>query len=501
MAAVILFLDQFWPRSNVSVEKTKIQSSSGERLRRPVGPLEKGLINGFDKRHIPMIVVLLRLKSKIHLDPDMVRKTLVLLAKRYPPLRMRISKESENEKPVTEYFTEMKYPSEINFKVEKDFTPDDDLEAVFEREFETPFDLEVGSLWRVTLFDEIHVDRGEDAYENVIVFSFLHVITDGSSIAVMMEQFFRYLTMVYEGQNVQVKSMPLRPAIGVLMQHRCTPSLLDRAVFKVSSWIPRLRAVLKIPSPENVYLVRYPPVFTRDPGAADKTLVVFRELSLEETLGLTKTCKMVKCSVHGAITAASHIAMAKILRKGSGETSLKSLCLKSSYNINIRKECRPEIESDEFVLCVSSFRNEIRVPPRVEDFWKFAQDCSRHAQRAYLSGQHHKFLKQCYMRLTAGEQQRTIPSENQQDLRVFNLSNLGRQEWEAAENGPYRLDKLAASVSLRPSGLVFGFMCATINGKLRFTNTYNKRVVSKEQAVEFLELSLSILKQACDEAS
>ena len=68
-------------------------------------------------------------------------------------------------------------------------------------------------------------------------------------------------------------------------------------------------------------------------------------------------------------------------------------------------------------------------------------------------------------------------------------------------SSPYRLDGLASSVSLRPSGLIFGFMCATINGKSLFTNSYNKRVASREQAVEFLELSLSILKEACDEVS
>ena len=499
-AAVILFLDQYWSRSSVSLGKTEIQSSSDGRLRRPVGPLEKGLINGFDKRHIPMIVVLLRLKSKIHLDPEKVRQALVLLAKRYPLLRMKICKESRNGEPVTEYFTEVEDPREVNFEELKDSNAQD-LESVFERELETPFDLNVGPLWRAVLLDEIHVDgAANDAYKNSIFFTFLHVITDGRSILLMMEQFFRYLTMVCEGQEVAVKSMPFRPSTGVLMRHRCTPSVLDKVVYRVSSWMPNLKAVLKIPRPENLYLASYPPVFTRDPTAPDKTSVVCQDYSFQETLGLTKACKMSKCSVHGAITAAAHLAMAKILHKGKEETSINPLYLKSSCNVDIRKECRPEIESNEFALCVSSFRTEIKVSPRDKDFWKFAQHCARQVQWAFFTGQHHQFLKQCQMKLMAPEKQSAAHC-NQQDQRVFNLSNVGRQEWKSGENGPYCFDGLAASVSLRPSGVIFGLMFATTNGKLRCTNSYNKRVVSREQAVEFLELTLDILKDACDEIS
>ena len=502
LAAILLFMDQYSSRSSMPVNTdTEIQCSSSGKLSRPVGPLEKGLLNVFDKRHIPKIVFLLRLKSKAHLDPDMVRKALVLLAKRYPLLRMKICKASRNGEPVTEYFTEVDDPSEIHFEVVKEFNAED-LESVFERELETPFDVNFGPLWRAILLDEIHVDgAAKDAYKNSIFFTFLHVITDGRSILLMMEQFFRYLTMVCEGQEVEVKSMPFRPSTGVLMRHCCTPSVLDKVVYRVSSWMSNLKTVLKIPRPENLYLASYPPVFTRDPAAPDKTSVVCREYSFEDTLGLTKSCKMLKCSVHGAITAAAHLAMAKILHKGKEETSINPLHLKSSCNVDIRKECRPEIESNEFALCVSSFRTEIKVSPRNKDFWKFAQHCAWHVQWAFFTGQHHKFLKQCQLKLKESEHQRVAQPGNQQDLRVFNLSNVGRQEWKSGENGPYRFDGLAASVSLRPSGLVFGLMFATTNGKLRCTNSYNKRVVSREQAVEFLDLTLDILKEACDEVS
>ncbi|XP_078380265.1 uncharacterized protein LOC144663225 [Oculina patagonica] len=498
LAAVILFLDQFSWRSRILIfdENEEIQQSTYRgRLSRPVGPLEKGLTNAVDKRHIPKVVVLLRITSRVHLDPDMVRQALVLLAKRYPLLRMKINKQSRNGEPATEYFTEVEDSSVINFKTVNDFNAND-LEPVFEREFETPFDFDFGPLWRATLLDEIHVDGERNAFKNAIVFTYLHVIADGRSIRLMLNQFFCYLTMVYGGQKVQVGSMPFRPSTGVLLRHRCTPSVLDKVVFSLSSWMSRLKAVLKIPRPENLYLTTYPPVFTRDPAAPDRTSVVYREYSIEETLGLIKACKMSKCTVHGAITAASHIAMAKILHKGRDGMPSAAMSLKTSCSIDIRKECRPEIENNEFVLCVSSLRTEIKVSPKNNDFWKFAKKCDRQLQWAFLTGQHHKFLKQCHLKLTAAEQQRAPPI--QQDLRIFNLSNLGRQEWEAAKNGPYCFDGLPVSVSVSPSGPVFGMLCGTVNGKLYWTNSYNKRVVTKEQAVEFLDLTREVLRGACN---
>ncbi len=342
LAAVILFLDQISSHSRILIfdENEEIQQSTQRgRLSRPVGPLEKGLINAVDNRHISKVVVLLRITSRVHLDPDMVRQALVLLAKRYPLLRMKINKESRNGEPVTEYFTEVENPTIINFKTVKDLNAGD-LEPVFEREFETPFDFDFGPLWRATLLDEIHVHGATNAYKNAIVFTFLHVIADGRSFLLMLEHFFRYLTLLYKGEVVQVESMPFRPSTGVLMGHRCTPSVLDKVVLSVSSWISRLKAVLKIPRPENLYLKTYPPVFTRDPAAPDRTSVVYREYSIEETLGLIKACKMSKCSVHGAITAASHIAMAKILHKRKDEMPSAAVSLKLSCNIDIRKEPR-----------------------------------------------------------------------------------------------------------------------------------------------------------------
>lgn len=116
-----------------------------------VGPLEKGLIINGEKRSTSIIITLLRFKSRVPLDPEMARKALILLAQRYPLLRVKIVKKTHNGGPVKEYFMEVDDPSEIKFEVVKDFSADD-LEAVIERESaDVPLDFNFGHLWRAIL--------------------------------------------------------------------------------------------------------------------------------------------------------------------------------------------------------------------------------------------------------------------------------------------------------------------------------------------------------------
>ena len=100
------------------------------------------------------------------------------------------------------------------------------------------------------------------------------------------------------------------------------------------------------------------------------------------------------------------------------------------------------------------------------------------------------------MKLAAAEKHGAVPL-SQQDLRVFNLSNMGKQEWGLEPKGPYRVAGLAGSVTVQPTGPVFALLCATINGKMYWTNSYNTRVVTRQQAIEFLELTLEILNNVC----
>ena len=293
--AFFLFYEKRLSYSNMFALMNDGTKACRGKLSRPVGPLEKGLLLTKEKRRGANIITLIHLKSGVQLHPEMVRQALVLLAKRYPLLRMKsVVKDPTKGEPVGEYFTEVEDPSETNFKVIKDYSPDD-LETVFERESEIPLDFKLGPLWRAILLKEIHVLE-EDFYKNAIVFTFHHVITDGRSIIIMLEQLLCYLTLLYEGQEILVESMPFLPSTANLMRHCCTPSALDKVVFSVASMISRFRAFLfNSPRPDNLYLASYPPVFTCDSSAPNKTSIVYREFSPGEMTYLTNTCKKLKC--------------------------------------------------------------------------------------------------------------------------------------------------------------------------------------------------------------
>ena len=53
-----------------------------KKLRRPIGPRERELFFNEEKRRDSNIVVLMRIKSKVTLVPEMAREALLLLAKR-----------------------------------------------------------------------------------------------------------------------------------------------------------------------------------------------------------------------------------------------------------------------------------------------------------------------------------------------------------------------------------------------------------------------------------
>ena len=108
-----------------------------KKLRRPIGPRERELFFNEEKRRDSNIVVLMRIKSKVTLVPEMAREALLLLAKRQPLLRIR--KRSKIQKKVgrsTSTLLTWTIRGVINFKANKEFTADE-LELVFESESDT----------------------------------------------------------------------------------------------------------------------------------------------------------------------------------------------------------------------------------------------------------------------------------------------------------------------------------------------------------------------------
>ena len=71
--------------------------------------------------------------------------------------------------------------------------------------------------------------------------------------------------------------------------------------------------------PDKLYLLTFPP--PQSPSLARTKCAVPRNLSREQTMAVISCSKRNECTVHGAITAATHLAMAKILQHNCASDS------------------------------------------------------------------------------------------------------------------------------------------------------------------------------------
>ena len=100
----------------------------------------------------------------------------------------------------------------------------------------------------------------------------------------------------------------------------------------------------------NLYLLKFLPN-VRD-SLARTTHAIPRCLTKEQTMALVSCCKANGCTVHGAITAATHLAMKQIIDLEQTERKLP-LLFDSNYTVDIRKQCKPQVGREEFGLYAS----------------------------------------------------------------------------------------------------------------------------------------------------
>ena len=229
----------------------------------------------------------------------------------------------------------MDSPDTIDFQVLDEITADK-WEEGFEEEMNGAlFNSETGPLWRVRLLRETFVDG---KFRNALILTFLHVICDALSIFELQKTVLEFLTFLHSGEEFEVGCVPFRAAMESLMSNATNPSIGERLLF--SSYFTLQRVKEFFTKPQNLYLSVYPPVSKSDPSVSKKTCLLSRTLSEEETKLLIMSCKENKCTVHGAITASTHLAIARILqrKKHDKKHHLESpVSVESSYTVGLRQ--------------------------------------------------------------------------------------------------------------------------------------------------------------------
>ena len=213
----------------------------------------------------------------------------------------------------------------------------------------------------------------EGTFRNAVVFTFLHVICDALSIQELQKKLLEFLASVHGGEEFEVESLPIRPPLESL-SNLFRPTTKEKMLF--SSYFALQKAKALFTKPKNLFLSVYPPVTKADKSVTKKTCLLARSLSEQETKLLITSCEANKCTVHGAITPATHLAIARILHKKKHDLKTP-VSVKSSYTISLRKDCEPKVKNDElgayFGASVLSVPVPLINPDDKQGFWELAR--------------------------------------------------------------------------------------------------------------------------------
>ena len=496
VAAIVYFIFH-----SLMQKEQEIYSTDTGKLSRRLGFFERYFLTRATDNNIGHINTVLLLNSNVKLDPDHVKKALLMLLKRFPLLRMRVTVDTFRQP----CFDEMEYPQSLDFRSMVDVNSDDWLNA-FEKQINgAPFNTLQGPLWRVALLTETcESSRQEHLYKNTLLFTFHHVIADALSVFELKKKLIEYLGVLYKGEDIEVKSLPFRSPIEEAMKKLTRPNMWQRFMTLMHLTIRKLRVhyMLSKSKVVNLYLSTFPPPNSH--SVAQKTCAVPRSLSREDTMAVIRCSKRNECTVHGAVTAATHLAMARILQENcaSDAKAWGPVSINSTYTVNIRKECQPKIGSEEFGLysLFDSLEIAVNAIPieGVESFWEFARSCTKEVHDRIDSGKHQEVLNflPC-VNMPSVWALSCYETEHGLQREIFNLTNLGALSIDKEGESPYKFAGSYLAVQTAQVCFIFSHNIFTINGHLYWTGSYSPEITTTSQAEEFVDLSIRILMDAC----
>ena len=461
------------------------------KLSRQLGSFEEYFLASVSGSNIGYLNTVLLLESRIKLDVGHLKTALLMLSERFPLLRMRVTVDHLNQP----YFEEMEDPQSLEFQIRMDVDSENWMSAFDEHINCAPFHTEKGPLWRVTLLRETTARKGEGIlYKNSLLFTFHHIICDARSVFEFKNKLLQFLGALYNGKAMKVETLAFRPTLERMTLNLTEPNILERLHIPLFVWFSKLSAMIRKPKMANLYLLKFPPN-VRD-SLAQTTHAIPRCLTKEQTMALVSCCKANGCTVHGAITAATHLAMKQIIDLEQTERKLP-LLFDSNYTVDIRKQCKPQVGREEFGLYASSDTLQLEVAG-TEEFWDFSRTCTEKIHLKINSGEHMNVLKfiQCANVQSIWELFCTETRYGQRK-ELFNLTNLGVLSIDQEMKSPHRF--AGAYLALQSAKLpsVTGHEIFTVNDHLYWTVEYCPEISTRSQAENFVDLSLGILMDAC----
>lgn len=471
---------------------------SDDQVGRRLGVFES-MIDDLQSYGGSLQTIALLLKSKVPLQPNVVREVLERLPKKHTILRMRVKEVAVNGRTKSvKCFIEMDEPYAVDFYVKSKQARN--WESSFEKELSTPFQTSDGPLWRARLFREDY-DTREGWYSNTLLFTLHQLIADDTSLLNLCNDFLDFLNTEYSkghDDGMTSSSVPLRPSISELLKHHITLTQLDKVLLSLKPIFSRLLYKI-VGKPRNQFTAVIPPTSLCDPTILKKTCILPRNLQRGTISELVKKCKENKCTVHGTFIAAASVAMATMLQNGELRMPMNiPLC----FNVNVRQECLPLIASKELGCFSLDCEFKISVPvlqDMREHFWKFAQKCTQQVRQAVARGKHHSFLKLFNTFDIDFARKMYKVSKNKKTAGrlepLFNVSNLGRYTFgKQVATKAYVCNGVYFASAGHNFGPVFGNNIVTIDDELFWSIVYYNNVVTQDVAGQYAELVFKTLK-------
>lgn len=469
----------------------EISHAGTGKISRRLGSFERYfsiIASGYSTCYLNTVLLL---ESKVKLDPGHLKTALLMLSERFALLRMRITVDNVFQ----QCFEEMEDPQSLEFQTRMDIDSENWLSAFNEHINFAPFNTEKGPLWRVTLLRETTESEGEGIlYKNALLFTFHHIICDARSVFEFKNKLLQFLGSLYNGKAMKVETLAFRPTLERMTLNLTKPNILERLLIPLLVGCSKLSAMIRKPKMANLYLLKFPPN-VRD-SLAQTTHAIPRCLTKEQTMALVSCCKANGCTVHGAITAATHLAMKQIIEPEQTEQK-PPLLFDSNYTVDIRQQCEPKLGREEFGLYATFDALQIEVKG-TEEFWDFSRTCTNKVHRKIDSGEHMNFLKliQC-VNLPSLWNLFCSETKHGQRKELFNLTNLGVLSIDQEGKSPYKFAGAYFAVQSAKFPFITGNEIFTINDQLYWTVEYSPEIITRSRAQDFVDLSLRILMDAC----
>lgn len=457
---------------------------------RKLDPLENLRYKGYLGSGCTQSIVLC-IKSKVPINIKRVREAFTLLMERHPLLAVRVDTREEADGIRTRnrvrYFREMKEETILDFSLKR--TSADQWKEKFQRELNKSFSsnqVAPGSLWRVAVLKENFLLE-EEAYENAIIITAHPVICDAISLVKLCDQFLQILNSHSELQlDKGTIRLPIRPGISSLLRHIIAVSTFGKFYLACNVILEGLIKKMK-GGAKNQFTTVFPPPRLTESSIMKRTGVILLTLSKELMQKLLIVCKQKECSMHSVMSAVSAVAMATVLQNGKLVVPMK---IPFVFEWSIRKNCRPQIEDNEFGCFILDCRKEVSVPAidiGSSDFWDFAVTCMKKLQSAISKGEHFQELK------ILSELNLRSKTNMQRGDMLFRLSNISQHEITEDSSTVYKFNGMQFASEIDDNGPVFGNNVVSLNGELFWSIAYSTRTVTDNLANAFAKNILSIL--------